>query len=70
MDPISSWSTSTLNARIKDLRTSLGSDSSDSLYVPRRRSGEDPYRLSQSVRCDWTRFLQLVERVLPQAPRA
>ncbi|MGW3149738.1 LysM peptidoglycan-binding domain-containing protein [Streptomyces sp. NPDC001177] len=68
MDPISPWSTSTLNARIKDLRTSLGSDSTGSLYVPRRQTGEDPYRLSPSVRCDWTRFLQLVERTLPMGP--
>lgn len=36
--------------------------------MPRRRSGEDPYRLSDGVRCDWTRFLQLVERALPQGP--
>jgi hypothetical protein len=68
MDPISPWSTSTLNARIKDLRSSLGSDPAGSLYVPRRRSGEDPYRLSDSVRCDWNRFLQLVEHALPQGP--
>ncbi|MET8411760.1 hypothetical protein ABZV34_27305 [Streptomyces sp. NPDC005195] len=66
MDPISSWSTSTLNARIKDLRSALGTDPMGSRYVPRRRSGEDPYRLSEEVRCDWTRFLQFVERALPQ----
>ncbi|MFI1169849.1 hypothetical protein ACH4UM_41525 [Streptomyces sp. NPDC020801] len=67
MDPVSPWSTSTLNARMQGLRSSLGSDSSGNLYVPRRKAGEDPYRLAAGVRCDWSRFLQLVERALPLA---
>ena len=68
MDPVSPWSTSTLNARMQGLRSSLGSDSSGNLYVPRRKAAEDPYRLAPGVRCDWTRFLQLVERALPLGP--
>ncbi|WP_030618381.1 LysM peptidoglycan-binding domain-containing protein [Streptomyces achromogenes] len=68
MDPVSPWSTSTLNARMQGLRSSLGSDSSGILYVPRRKAGGDPYRLGPGVRCDWTRFLQLVERALPLGP--
>ncbi|MFJ8273867.1 hypothetical protein ACIQ8G_26895 [Streptomyces sp. NPDC094154] len=68
MDPVSPWSTSTLNARMQGLRSSLGSDSSGNLYVPRRKTGEDPYQLAPGVRCDWTRFLQLVERALPLGP--
>ncbi|MEU5524674.1 hypothetical protein ABZ759_29435 [Streptomyces sp. NPDC047860] len=68
MDPVSPWSTSTLNARMQGLRSSLGSDSSGNLYVPRRKTGEDPYRLGPGVRCDWSRFLQLVERALPLGP--
>ncbi|RPF39393.1 bacterial transcriptional activator domain-containing protein [Streptomyces sp. TLI_185] len=68
MDPVSPWSTSTLNARMQGLRSSLGSDASGSLYVPRRKAAEDPYRLAPGVRCDWTRFLQLVERALPLGP--
>ncbi|WP_331740521.1 LysM peptidoglycan-binding domain-containing protein (plasmid) [Streptomyces sp. NBC_00015] len=68
MDPVSPWSTATLNARMQGLRSSLGSDPGGNVYVPRRKAGEDPYRLSDSVRCDWTRFLQLVERVLPLGP--
>ncbi|MBC2868664.1 LysM peptidoglycan-binding domain-containing protein [Streptomyces mexicanus] len=68
MDPVSPWSTSTLNARMQGLRSSLGSDSSGKLYVPRRKSGDDPYRLGAGVRCDWARFLQLVERALPLGP--
>ncbi|PBC93653.1 hypothetical protein BX281_1490 [Streptomyces sp. Ag82_O1-15] len=68
MDPVSPWSASTLNARLQGLRRSLGSDPAGHPYVPRRSSGDDPYRLSPSVRCDWTRFLQLVERALPLGP--
>jgi hypothetical protein len=68
MDPISPWSTATLNARMQGLRGALGNDSAGNPYVPRRRSGEDPYRISPDVRCDWGRFLQLVERALPLGP--
>ncbi|MFE2697754.1 hypothetical protein [Streptomyces mirabilis] len=68
MDPVSPWSASTLNARLQGLRRSLGSDPAGNPYVPRRSSGDDPYRLSPSVRCDWTRFLQLAERALPLGP--
>ncbi|MEU2740638.1 bacterial transcriptional activator domain-containing protein, partial [Streptomyces sp. NPDC007095] len=68
MDPVSPWSASTLNARLQGLRRSLGSDPAGNPYVPRRKSGEDPYRLSPGVRCDWTRFLQLAERALPLGP--
>ncbi|MFF1602467.1 hypothetical protein ACFVYV_34080 [Streptomyces mirabilis] len=68
MDPLSPWELSTLNARLQGLRRSLGSDPAGHPYVPRRRSGDDPYRLSLSVRCDWTRFLQLAERALPLGP--
>ncbi|MEU6278650.1 hypothetical protein ABZ871_40635 [Streptomyces populi] len=68
MDPISPWSTSTLNARVQGLRSCLGSDCVGSPYVPRRKAGEDPYRLAAGMRCDWTHFLQLVERALPLGP--
>ncbi|MGW2572699.1 LysM peptidoglycan-binding domain-containing protein [Streptomyces sp. NPDC001537] len=68
MDPASPWSLSTLNARIQGLRRSLGNDPAGNPYVPRRSSGEDPYRLAPGVRCDWTRFLHLVERALPLGP--
>ncbi|MFC8094620.1 hypothetical protein [Streptomyces sp. NPDC057301] len=68
MDPVNPWSVSTLNARVGGLRRCLGSDPTGDPYLPRRSSGEDPYRLSPSVRCDWTRFLQLVEHALPLGP--
>lgn len=68
MDPVSPGSTATPNARMQGLRSSLGSDPSGNVYVPRRKAGEDPYRLAASVRCDWARFLQIVERALPLGP--
>ncbi|MBK6013544.1 LysM peptidoglycan-binding domain-containing protein [Streptomyces sp. MBT53] len=68
MDPVSPWSPTTLNARIQGLRSSLGNDPDGNPYVPRRKSGGDPYRLSPGVCCDWNRFLQLVERALPLGP--
>jgi two-component SAPR family response regulator len=68
MDPTHPWSLSTLNARMQGLRRSLGNDPDGNPYVPRRKTGQDPYRLSPAVRCDWTRFLQLVEHALPTGP--
>ncbi|MGA5454134.1 LysM peptidoglycan-binding domain-containing protein [Streptomyces umbrinus] len=68
MDPVSPWSSSTLNARLQGLRRTLGNDPDGAPYVPRRKSAEDPYRLSRAVRCDWTDFLHLVERALPLGP--
>ncbi|GGJ60794.1 hypothetical protein [Streptomyces brasiliensis] len=67
MDPLNPWSPATLNARLQGLRRALGNDPAGNPYVPRRRTGEDPYRLSPAVHCDWTHFLQLAERALPQA---
>ncbi|MEV2234970.1 LysM peptidoglycan-binding domain-containing protein [Streptomyces phaeochromogenes] len=68
MDPLAPWGASTLNARLRGLRGALGNDPAGDAYVPRRRTGDDPYRLSPAVRCDWTRFLQLSERAMPQGP--
>ena len=68
MDSVSPWSATTLNARMQGLRSSLGNDSAGNPYVPRRKAGDDPYRLSPHVRCDWTRFLQLAERAMPLGP--
>ncbi|RPF30361.1 bacterial transcriptional activator domain-containing protein [Streptomyces sp. TLI_185] len=68
MDPVSPWSTSTLNARLQGLRRSLGNDPAGNPYVPRRTSGEDPYQLAPGVRCDWNHFLQHVELALPLGP--
>ncbi|MGW2936333.1 LysM peptidoglycan-binding domain-containing protein [Streptomyces sp. NPDC001156] len=67
MDPLNPWSPATLNARLQGLRRALGNDAAGNAYVPRRRSGDDPYLLAPAVRCDWNTFLHLAERALPQA---
>ncbi|TXS58875.1 hypothetical protein EAO69_41935 [Streptomyces sp. me109] len=66
MDPLKPWSTTTLNARLQNLRRALGNDPDGDPYVPRRRNSNTPYGLAGGVRCDWTHFLQLSERALPQ----
>ncbi|MFD7879917.1 hypothetical protein ACFV5G_38565 [Streptomyces sp. NPDC059766] len=68
MDPANPWSTTTLNARLQGLRRALGNDPAGHPYVPRRNSGDAPYRLAPAVRCDWTRFLNLTEHALTQGP--
>ncbi|MFE3268932.1 hypothetical protein [Streptomyces sp. NPDC059215] len=68
MDPLHPWSTATLNARLQGLRRALGNDPDGDPYVPRRRNGDTPYTLAAGVRCDWTHFLALSERALPQGP--
>ncbi|MER6691981.1 LysM peptidoglycan-binding domain-containing protein [Streptomyces minutiscleroticus] len=68
MDPLSPWSVATLNSRLRGLRRVLGNDPSGAPYVPRRRSLDDPYLLSPTVRCDWNRFRQLAERGLANGP--
>ncbi|KUN29293.1 hypothetical protein AQJ23_00430 [Streptomyces antibioticus] len=64
MDPDHPWSTTTLNARMHGLRAALGNDPTGQPYVPRRKSGDDPYHLAPSVTCDWTRFQQLTRDAL------
>ncbi|WP_432190014.1 LysM peptidoglycan-binding domain-containing protein [Streptomyces sp. Tue6028] len=70
MDPARPWSTATLNARLQGLRRALGNDPEGDPYVPRRHNGDSPYQLADTVRCDWTRFVQLTEHALPQGPTA
>ncbi|MFJ3338437.1 hypothetical protein [Streptomyces sp. NPDC086766] len=68
MDPTTPWTTTTLNARVQGLRRALGNDPTGHLYVPRRHSGDDPYRLHPAVRCDWTTFQRLTQDALHQGP--
>ncbi|MCW8384529.1 AfsR/SARP family transcriptional regulator [Streptomyces justiciae] len=64
MDPAHPWSTTTLNARLHGLRAALGNDPTGRPYVPRRKSGDDPYHLNPTVTCDWTRFQHLTHDAL------
>ncbi|MFE7077063.1 hypothetical protein ACFU96_43955 [Streptomyces sp. NPDC057620] len=65
MEPVTPWTASTLNARLRGLRRCLGNDPHGIPYVPRRNVAGAPYQLAPSVQCDWTRFLHLVEHALP-----
>ncbi|MFF7415691.1 LysM peptidoglycan-binding domain-containing protein [Streptomyces lydicus] len=66
MGPNSPWSRNTLQARMSELRSRLGSNADGELYLPRDRSAG--YRLSPAVRCDWPRFQALAERGLSLGP--
>ncbi|MFF0746649.1 LysM peptidoglycan-binding domain-containing protein [Streptomyces sp. NPDC004111] len=64
MDPTEPWTPNTLMARLSGLRSQLGSAPDGTLYVPRRRTGTDPYALHPQFPCDWHQFLALAERGL------
>ncbi|MFC7308953.1 hypothetical protein ACFQVC_32695 [Streptomyces monticola] len=64
MDPITPWERSTLNSRMQQLRSRLGTDPDGNTYVPRRTAKDEPYRISPKLRCDWYRFQQLAEHGL------
>ncbi|MCZ0996528.1 LysM peptidoglycan-binding domain-containing protein [Streptomyces noursei] len=66
MDPASPWSRATLQSRMSELRSRLGSDTDGELYLPRHLNAG--YRLSPAVRCDWVRFQHLAEQGLALGP--
>ncbi|WP_316762904.1 AfsR/SARP family transcriptional regulator [Streptomyces herbicida] len=66
MDPTTPWTTTTLNARLHQLRRALGTDPTGNPYVPRRTNADDPYRLHPDIRCDWTTFQHLTQHALPE----
>ncbi|MGC7096768.1 LysM peptidoglycan-binding domain-containing protein [Amycolatopsis lurida] len=55
------WSAATRQGYVSRLRTWLGRDGDDELYVPNVDAGRRGYRLSDSMGCDWHRFEQLVK---------
>ncbi|MYT68328.1 MULTISPECIES: BTAD domain-containing putative transcriptional regulator [unclassified Streptomyces] len=55
------WSPRTLSARLRDLRTALGSDPDGTPYVPQRTGKTSPYAVSDKVQCDWHDFQRLSE---------
>ncbi|MET9735870.1 bacterial transcriptional activator domain-containing protein [Streptomyces sp. NPDC006458] len=70
MDPHHAWGISTLNARLNGLRRHLGDAPDNTPYVPRRRHGDDPYRLHPAIRCDHTRFQHLTHHAHNRGPDA
>lgn len=68
MDPAHPWSTTTLNARLHGLRSALGKDPTGHPYVPRRKTGDDPYHLHPAITCDWTYFQHLTQHLAFDGP--
>ncbi|GLY38827.1 hypothetical protein Amsp01_048510 [Amycolatopsis sp. NBRC 101858] len=60
------WSTATRQGYISRLRTWLGRDPSDELYVPNVDARRGGYRMSESFGCDWLTFQNLARQGLAQ----
>ncbi|XXZ47490.1 hypothetical protein AAGT00_00635 (plasmid) [Streptomyces cavourensis] len=61
MDPVNPWSTRTLQSRLSELRSRLGTAPDGSPYLPRPTHG---YRFHPDVASDWQRFQHLATRGL------
>ncbi|MFI5727033.1 hypothetical protein [Streptomyces cyaneofuscatus] len=61
MDPVNPWSTRTLQSRLSELRSRLGTAPDGSPYLPRPTHG---YRFHPDVTSDWQRFQHLATRGL------
>ncbi|MCW2874808.1 LysM peptidoglycan-binding domain-containing protein, partial [Actinacidiphila oryziradicis] len=67
MDPVSPWSTRTLQSRLSEIRSRFGAAPDGDPYLPRPRVG---YEFHPAVRSDWARFQQLAGRGLAAGPDA
>ncbi|MFD6798620.1 hypothetical protein [Streptomyces cyaneofuscatus] len=61
MDPVTPWSTRTLQSRLSEIRSRLGTAPDGSPYLPRPTHG---YRFHPDVASDWQRFQHLATRGL------
>ncbi|MDX2404569.1 LysM peptidoglycan-binding domain-containing protein [Streptomyces microflavus] len=61
MDPVTPWSTRTLQSRLSEIRSRLGTAPDGSPYLPRPTHG---YRFHPDVTSDWQRFQHLATRGL------
>ncbi|MCX4515951.1 LysM peptidoglycan-binding domain-containing protein [Streptomyces sp. NBC_01619] len=62
MDPVSPWSKHTLQSRLSELRSRLGTTPDGEPYLP--RMNKTGYVLHPAVRSDWARFQRLAARGL------
>ncbi|MDP5309328.1 LysM peptidoglycan-binding domain-containing protein [Streptomyces poriferorum] len=65
MDPVSPWSTRTLQSRLSELRSRFGNTPDGVPYLPRPKHG---YTLHAAVRSDWDAFQELATRGLAAGP--
>lgn len=61
MDPVTPWSTRTLQSRLSEIRSRLGTAPDGTPYLPRPTHG---YRFHPDVTSDWQRFQHLATRGL------
>ncbi|MFD9545415.1 hypothetical protein [Streptomyces sp. NPDC060022] len=61
MDPLSPWSTRTLQSRLSEIRSRFGNTADGQPYLPRPKNG---YECRSGIRSDWYRFQHLATRAL------
>jgi hypothetical protein len=68
MDPVSPWSTRTLQSRLSEIRSRFGAAADGEAYLPRPQHGG--YTFHAGVRSDWAAFQHLATRGLAAGPEA
>lgn len=69
MDPVSPWTTRTLQSRLSEIRARFGATPDGQPYLPRPRAGSG-YAFHPSIRSDWATFQDLATRGLAAGPMA
>lgn len=65
MDPVSPWSTRTLQSRLSEIRSRFGNTAAGQPYLPCPKNG---YEFRSGIRSDWDRFQHLATRALAAGP--
>lgn len=65
MDPVSPWSTRTLQSRLSEIRSRFGNTADGAPYLPRPKNG---YAFRPGIRSDWDCFQQHATRALAAGP--
>ncbi|WP_127361592.1 bacterial transcriptional activator domain-containing protein [Actinacidiphila soli] len=66
MDPVSPWSTRTLQSRLSEIRSRFGAAPDGEAYLPRPKNGG--YAFHTGIRSDWQAFQHLATRGLAAGP--
>ncbi|MEV7617010.1 LysM peptidoglycan-binding domain-containing protein [Streptomyces sp. NPDC089799] len=69
MDPVTPWTTHTLQSRLSELRSVLGQDTDGQPLLPRPKAGSG-YALHRAVTSDWDHFQNLATQGLAAGPPA
>jgi len=68
MDPVSPWSTRTLQSRLSEIRSRFGAAADGEPFLPRPKDGG--YTFHAGLRSDWETFQRLATRGLAAGPEA